>query len=109
MEKGNLSGVLCKRFGVTIIRHRREGMYMLTVNQEMETLENGSTVYKKDLYWKVEGQKYVLRNVPFVQADYEEENADVDVSTKVMTMRELMLEAELPSDLNYEIYTDIEF
>lgn len=83
---------------------------MAGVNQEVQKMENGSTIYKKDLYWEVASQKYVLRNVPFFQADYDEEEiVDLDVSIKVTALRDLMVENELPHDVNYEIYADIEF
>lgn len=85
-------------------------MHMLTVNQEVQKMEKGPTIYKKDLYWQVAGQEYVLRSVPFFQADYDEEEiVDHDVSIKVTELRDLMVEDELPHDVNYEIYADIEF
>ncbi|GGM31697.1 hypothetical protein GCM10011351_17360 [Paraliobacillus quinghaiensis] len=73
-------------------------------------MEKGSTIYKKDLYWQVAGQEYVLRSVPFFQADYDEEEIiDFDVSIRVTALRDLMFEDELPHDINYETYSDIEF
>jgi hypothetical protein len=83
---------------------------MLTVNQEVQEVKNGSPIYKKDLHWQVAGHKYVLRNVPFVRSDYDEEEIiEFDVSIRVVALRDLMVDNELPHDINYEKYADIEF
>lgn len=55
-----------------------------------------------------EDKKCVIRNVP-CEIVGEEKVLDLNVSLKVTTLRDLMFDNELPLDVNYEDFKDIEF
>ncbi|WP_164667746.1 hypothetical protein [Virgibacillus doumboii] len=73
-------------------------------------MKNEPTMLKKDIHWKREECAYVIRNIPYLKADYDgEEMLDLDVSIAITTLRDLMIENAIPHDVDYEDYADIEF
>lgn len=85
-------------------------MQMLTVYREVQTMKDEPSTYKKDIQWQIEECAYVVRNVPYLKADYdEEEMLDLDVSIAVTTLRDLMVENAIPHEVDYEDFADIEF
>ncbi len=86
---------------------------MPTTNTEVLKLKNESPEpisLKKDIQWKIEDCAYVVRNVPYIRADYDgEELLDLDVSIKVSTLHDLMVKNAIPQDVNYDDYADIKY
>ncbi|MFD2639132.1 hypothetical protein [Piscibacillus salipiscarius] len=71
-------------------------------------MENEPTVLTKDVQWKINDSKYIIRNVPYLKADYDEEELfDLDVSLTITSLRDLMVENKIPNDVNYEDFADI--
>lgn len=85
-------------------------MQMLTINREVQTMQNEPTTFKKDIYWQIADNAYIVRNVPYLKADYDgEELLDLDVSIAITTLRDLMVENAIPHDVDYGDFADIEF
>jgi chromosome condensin MukBEF complex kleisin-like MukF subunit len=73
-------------------------------------MKNEPTMLTKDIHWQIAERKYVVRNVPYLKADHDrEELLDMDVSIAITTLRDLMVENEIPHDVSYEDFADIEF
>ncbi|WP_243292963.1 hypothetical protein [Bacillus sp. FJAT-47783] len=73
-------------------------------------MTNEPTMLKKDIHWQIADCAYVVRNVPYLKADYDgEEMLDLDVSVAVTTLRNLMVENVIVHDVDYEDFADIEF
>ncbi|TMN21729.1 hypothetical protein [Lentibacillus cibarius] len=73
-------------------------------------MKSEPTVLKKDIYWQIADSAYVVRNVPYLKADYDgEEMLDLNVSIAITTLRDLMVENVIPHDVDYEDFADIEF
>ncbi|MGQ4668107.1 hypothetical protein ACUIJN_20210 [Metabacillus halosaccharovorans] len=73
-------------------------------------MEHEPTMLTKDIHWQIEECAYVVRNVPYLKADYDgEEMLDLDVSIALTTLRDLMVENAIPHDVNYDEFADIEF
>lgn len=84
-------------------------MQMLTVNRGVQVMKNGPTLFK-DIHWQIEDCAYVVRNVPYLKADYDgEELLDIDVSIAITTLRDLMVENVIPYDVDYGDFADIGF
>lgn len=54
-------------------------------------------------------KKCVIRNVPHVIGDDDEECIDLGVSIKVTTLRDLMWEEEIPIEIDFKEIEDIEY
>ena len=61
-----------------------------------------------DYQWVIENTPYVIRNVPFERCE-DGEYFDIDTSTKIAAIRDLMYENEIPHDVNYEVVADLEY
>lgn len=73
-------------------------------------MDPDTTVLKKDIHWQIEDSLYVVRNVPYLQADYDdEEMLDVDVSITLTALRDLMVEESIPLDVDFTDFADIQF
>lgn len=73
-------------------------------------MKNEPTMLTKDIHWQIADCKYVVRDVPYLIADYDsEELLDMDVSITVTTLRDLMVENAIPNEVNYNDFADIEF
>lgn len=64
-------------------------------------------MFKQDIRWSMKEKQCVIRNVPY-QIISDEKVLDLHVSLKVTTLRDLMWDDEIPFDVNYEDYNDIE-
>lgn len=63
---------------------------------------------KKDIIWSIDETVYHIRNVPYIMHD-DEEYLDLGVSFRIMTIRDLMVQNEIPHNVNYEDVADIIF
>lgn len=73
-------------------------------------MKNEPTMFKKDIHWQIANTEYVVRNVPYLKDDSdEEEMLDLDVSITITTLRDLMVENAIPHDVDYEDFADIKF
>lgn len=64
---------------------------------------------KKDMEWTIEDTTYVIRNVPHeMHEGYDEGLIDMSVAIKVSMLRDLMVENEIPHDVDYEVVKDLE-
>lgn len=71
-------------------------------------MSNEPTELKKDIRWKISGSVYVVRNVPYLKAEYDgEELMEMDVSITLTALRDLMVEEAIPHDINYDDFADI--
>lgn len=65
---------------------------------------------KKDIHWSILETDYIVRNVPYEIYDAEGEVFfDLGVSIKLTAIRDLMVMNELPHDLDYDVFKDVEF
>ncbi|WP_143083022.1 hypothetical protein [Salibacterium qingdaonense] len=64
----------------------------------------------KDIVWSVVDKEFAVRNVPFSRMDADgEEFLSLGVSAKLELIRELMLNDEVPHDVNFEDVADLKF
>lgn len=65
---------------------------------------------KKDIFWTIKDIRYVIRNVPYIEADYDhEELLDLDTAVKLEMIGHLMVENEIPHDVDFDDIADLEF
>ena len=68
------------------------------------------TQFKKNIIWNIEQDEYIVRDVPCIKVDAEDEEfLDLDVSLTVAALRDLMVEELIPNDVNYDDFSHIEF
>ncbi|PLR83591.1 hypothetical protein CVD25_17205 [Bacillus canaveralius] len=84
---------------------------MITIDKEVVLkVRSEPTMLKKDIIWRIDQTEYVVRNVPYVKLDADgEEFLDMDVSVTMTALRDLMVENEIPHDVDYEDFAHIEF
>ena len=83
---------------------------MLIINREVQKMDREPTVLKRDIHWEIEDSIYVVRNVPYLEADHDgEELLDVDVSITLTALRDLMVEEAIPLDVDFTDFADIQF
>lgn len=83
---------------------------MLIINREVLKVDSEPAMLKKDIRWQIEDSVYVVRNVPYLKADYDgEELLDIDVSITLTALRDLMVEAMIPLDVDFTDFADIQF
>ena len=65
---------------------------------------------KKDLKWEIEGVKYSIKNVPYdVFESDETEYLTTGDSIKCTALRDLMVAGEIPLEVDFEDFIEIEF
>lgn len=83
---------------------------MLIKNREVQSVDRETTVLKKDFRWQIEDSVYVVRNVPYLKADYDDEELlDVGVSITLTALRDLMVEEAIPLDVDFTDFADVQF
>lgn len=66
-------------------------------------------IKKKDYIWKLNGEYYIIRNIPFYVSENAEDSVDASVALKVATLKELMTENKIPKDIDFEKMKDVEY
>ncbi len=62
----------------------------------------------KHMKWSIYNNDYIIRNVPYEIID-SEEVIDLDTSVKVTALRDLMVEEDIPKDVDFNDFDEIEF
>lgn len=65
----------------------------------------------KDISWKVDNKTYLIRNVPYTDEEGSEESVyyPLDVALKVAMIRDLMVQEEIQSEVDFRKVADLEF
>lgn len=63
---------------------------------------------KKDIKWMLSSTEYVVKNVPVIELDGEE-FFDTNTSIVLLTMRDLMVENEIPKEVDFDKFKHIKF
>ena len=64
---------------------------------------------KKDVRFTIKNVDYVIRNVPYEEYDCDEALIDLNVAIKVTALRDLMYGNEIPKDVDFDTFSNIEF
>ncbi|HBI05156.1 MAG TPA: hypothetical protein DDY49_14135 [Paenibacillaceae bacterium] len=83
---------------------------MTTTFKRVPTINRKIDNKTKDVTWSISGIEYIVRNVPYsMLSAIDSEFLDLDVSIRLTAIRDLMVENEIPHDINYEDLAHIEF
>ncbi|WP_203364754.1 hypothetical protein [Bacillus sp. REN10] len=65
----------------------------------------------KDISWKVDNKTYLIRHVPYTDEEGSEESVyyPLDVALKVAMIRDLMVQEEIQSEVDFRKVADLEF
>lgn len=66
------------------------------------------TITRKDFDFCVNNNKYIIRNVPMNEESDIEPYIDPDVTLKLLLLRDLMINSEIPSEIDFKECEDIE-
>lgn len=84
---------------------------MLSIKEGLDVKIEPTTTQKyKDVVWKIDDNYFVVKNVPHMQFEGNyEEYVDSNVSIILFAIRDLMLEGQLPNEVDFERYKNIQF
>lgn len=63
---------------------------------------------KKDIKWILSSIDYVVKNVPVIELDGEE-FFDTNTSIVLLTLKDLMIENEIPNEVDFDDFKHIKF
>lgn len=78
--------------------------------KEVPAMNSETNKKVKDIVWSTLDKKCTVRNVPYSKVDAEgEEFISVGVSLKLELIKELMLQDEIPYDVDFSDIADLNF
>ncbi|WP_226682138.1 hypothetical protein [Sutcliffiella horikoshii] len=83
---------------------------MVTIDKEVLKVKLEPKSLKKDIVWQVNQENYIIHNVPYTLNNSKtEEYLDINVTITVTALRDLMVSEQLPSEINFDDFSDVKF
>lgn len=78
--------------------------------EEVSYMKNETEKQKQDIIWEVFNRTLTVRNVPYSILDAEGEKViSIGTSLKLELLKELMLQGEIPSEVDFRDIADLKF